>query len=68
MMSIDMKLIEFELVSMQAAYEGDKEKALLAAGEAAQRINDMPTVNDMVQGIMKETEDILKGVQTKMLA
>jgi enoyl-[acyl-carrier protein] reductase II len=61
-------LIEFEMESMQAAYEGDKEKALLAAGEAAQRINDMPKVNDLVQGIMKETEDILKSVQTKMLA
>jgi hypothetical protein len=57
----------FELESMKAAYEGDKEKALLAAGEAAQRINDMPTVNDLVQTMMKETEDILKSVQTKML-
>jgi len=53
---------------MQAAYDGNKEKALLAAGEAAQRINDMPKVADMVQSMMKETEDILKGVQTKMLA
>jgi len=68
MLSIDFKLIEFEMESMQAAYEGNKEKALLAAGEAAQRINDMPKVGDMVQDIMKETEDILKGVQTKMLA
>ncbi|OQC52648.1 MAG: hypothetical protein BWX55_01558 [Deltaproteobacteria bacterium ADurb.Bin022] len=68
MLSIDFKLIEFEMESMQAAYDGNKEKALLAAGEAAQRINDMPKVADMVQSMMKETEDILKGVQTKMLA
>jgi len=68
MLSIDFKLIEFEMESMQAAYDGNKEKALLAAGEAAQRINDMPKVSDMVQDIMKETEDILQGVQTKMLA
>lgn len=68
MATLDMNLIIFELDSMKAAYEGDKEKALLAAGEAAQRINDMPTVNDMVQGIVKETEGILKSVQTKMLA
>jgi len=54
--------------SMQAAYDGNKEKALLAAGEAAQRINDMPKVADMVQSMMKEAEDILKGVQTKLLA
>jgi enoyl-[acyl-carrier protein] reductase II len=68
MMTIDMNLIMFELDSMKAAYDGDKEKALLAAGEAAQRINDMPKVNDLVQGMMKETEGILKSVQTKMLA
>jgi len=67
MATLDINLIMFELDSMKAAYEGDKEKALLAAGEAAQRINDMPTVNDMVQGIVKETEAILKSVQTKML-
>jgi enoyl-[acyl-carrier protein] reductase II len=57
----------FELDSMKAAYEGDKDKALLAAGEAAQRINDMPKVDDMVQAMMKEAEDILKSVQTKLL-
>ena len=67
MMTIDMNLIMFELDSMKAAYDGDKEKALLAAGEAAQRINDMPKVNDLVQRMMKETEGILKSVQTKML-
>jgi len=52
---------------MQAAYDGNKEKALLAAGEAAQRINDMPKVDDLVQTMMKEAEDILKSVHTKML-
>jgi hypothetical protein len=36
--------------------------------EAAQRINDMPKVNDMVQVMVKEAEDILKGVQKKLLA
>jgi enoyl-[acyl-carrier protein] reductase II len=68
MATLDLKLIEFELESMQAAYDGDKGKALLAAGEAAQRINDMPKVNDLVQVMVKDAEDILKGVQTKFLA
>jgi NAD(P)H-dependent flavin oxidoreductase YrpB (nitropropane dioxygenase family) len=68
MATIDLSLIMFELDSMKAAYEGDKDKALLAAGEAAQRINDMPRINDLVQDMMKKTEDILKSVQTKMLA
>jgi len=66
--TIDMSLIQYEIESIKAVYEGNKEKALMAAGEAAQRINDMPKVNDMVQTIVKDAEAILKGVQTKLLA
>ena len=65
--TIDMSLIQFEVDSIQAVCKGDKEKALMAAGEAAQRINDMPKVNDMVQEIVKEAEKILKSVQKKFL-
>ncbi len=65
--TIDMSLIKFELESIKAVYEGDKSKALMAAGEAAQRINDIPKVNDMVQSIVKDAEAILRGVQTKFL-
>jgi dihydroxyacetone kinase-like predicted kinase len=39
----------------------------MAAGEVAQRINDMPKVNDMVQQIVTEAETILRNVP-KMLA
>ena len=66
--TIDMSLIQFEVESIKAVYEGDKTKAMMAAGEAAQRINDMPKVNDLVQSIVKDTENILKSVQTKLLA
>jgi NAD(P)H-dependent flavin oxidoreductase YrpB (nitropropane dioxygenase family) len=66
--TIDMSLIQYEIDSIKAVYAGDKTKALMAAGEAAQRINDMPKVNDMVQVIVKEAEDILRGVQKKYLA
>lgn len=65
--TIDMSLIDFEIESINAVYKGDREKALLAAGESAQRVNDMPKVNDMVQGIVKEAEDILRGVRAKYL-
>ena len=66
--TIDMSMIDFEHESMLAVYNGDKEKALFAAGESAQRVNDMPKVNDMVQQIVKEAEDILKGIKAKYLA
>lgn len=65
--TIDMSLIQFEKESIKAVYEGNKEKALMAAGEAAQRINDMPKVNDMVQEIVKNAENILRSIQTKYL-
>jgi NAD(P)H-dependent flavin oxidoreductase YrpB (nitropropane dioxygenase family) len=66
--TIDMSLIQYEIESIKAVYEGNKEKAMMAAGEAAQRINDMPKVADMVEKIMKETEATLRSVQTKHLA
>jgi len=66
--TIDMSLIEYEIESIKAAFEGDKEKALLAAGEAAQRIKDMPKVNDMVQEIVREAEAILRDIPKKLLA
>lgn len=65
--TLDMSLIEYEHESINAVYSGDREKALLAAGEAAQRINDMPTVHDLVQQIVKEAEDTLKCIPGKFL-
>lgn len=60
--NLDMSLIDFEVESIKAVFDGNKEKAMMAAGESAQRVNDMPGVEDMVQEIIKEAEDILKGV------
>jgi len=65
--TIDMSLIDYEIDSIRAVCTGDKDKAMMAAGEAAQRIHDMPKVEELVQGIVKEAEGILKGVQTKLL-
>jgi NAD(P)H-dependent flavin oxidoreductase YrpB (nitropropane dioxygenase family) len=66
--TMDMSLIDFEIQSIKAVYEGDREKALMAAGEVAQRINDMPTVNDMVQGIVRDAEATLHSIEKKHLA
>lgn len=58
----DMSLIEFENESIKAVYEGDKEKAMMAGGEVAQRINDMPTVEELVKRIVKEAEDTFENL------
>jgi enoyl-[acyl-carrier protein] reductase II len=65
--TMDMSLIRYEIESIKATFEGDREKAMMAAGEVAQRINDMPKVNDMVQEIVRDAETILRNVP-KLLA
>jgi len=62
------ELIEYEVESIKAVCEGDKTKAMMAAGEAAQRINDMPTVNDLVQTMVKDAEAALRNASAKHLA
>jgi len=66
--TIDRALINYEIESIKAVYEGNKEKALMAAGECAQRINDLPKVADMVERIMSEAERVLRTVPAKFLA
>jgi NAD(P)H-dependent flavin oxidoreductase YrpB (nitropropane dioxygenase family) len=66
--TIDMSLIDYEIESMKATFEGNKEKAMMAAGEAAQRIKDMPGVNDLVQEIVREAETVLREAPKKILA
>ncbi len=61
-------LTSFEIESIKATFEGNKEKAMMAAGEAAQRIKDMPSVNDLVEGIMREAETTLREVPNRVLA
>jgi hypothetical protein len=41
---------------------------MMAAGEAAQRIKDMPKVNDLVQEIMRETETTFREIPKTVLA
>jgi len=62
-----MSLIDYEIESMKATFEGNKEKAMMAAGEVAQRIKDMPRVDDLVQEIVGEAETVLREVPKKVL-
>ena len=48
-----------EIAAMNAVYAGDESKALLAGGECAQRIHDLPTVEDLVKRVAREAEDVL---------
>ncbi|MDA8137639.1 MAG: nitronate monooxygenase [Desulfobacteraceae bacterium] len=55
------ELIEFEKDGINATYEGDESRALYAGGECAQRINDMPTVKELVDRMVREAREIIEG-------
>lgn len=65
--TVSPALIESEIESLNAVYAGDEAKALLAAGECAQRINDITAVEELVQSIMKEAEATLSFIGTSFL-
>jgi NAD(P)H-dependent flavin oxidoreductase YrpB (nitropropane dioxygenase family) len=54
-------LVSFEVEGMNAAYRGEEDKALIAGGEVAQRIDDLPLVQDLVARTMKEGNEIVEG-------
>jgi NAD(P)H-dependent flavin oxidoreductase YrpB (nitropropane dioxygenase family) len=60
--TIPMELIENERKGIGAVYAGDREKALMAGGECAQRVHDLPTVQDLVDGIIEEAAGIVKNL------
>ena len=62
-----MELILTEIEGMNAAYRGDEEKMLIAGGECAQRVEDLPPVQDLVDRIMKEATEIIEGIATRFL-
>ncbi len=66
--SIPMWLIFKELEGIEATRAGDVEHAMAAAGECAQRITSLPKTKDMVDKIMADTEEIIKGIAGKYLA
>jgi len=55
------ELITYERKGIKAVFNGDRENALMAGGECAQRVNDLPKGQDLVDRIIKEAKDILKN-------
>lgn len=59
--NIPMDLIKSEREAINAVCRGERENALMAGGECAQRVTDLPAVQDLVAGIIDEATDIVKG-------
>lgn len=61
-------LILYEREAIKAVCTGDREKAMMAGGECAQRVDDMPRVADLMDRIMKEATDIIRNVSRHVVA
>jgi hypothetical protein len=47
---------------------GDREKAMMAGGECAQRVNDLPKVQDLIDRIMREATGIVRDMHRHLAA
>jgi len=62
--TVPLEVLLKEMEGFSATYRGDRERALTAGGECAQRINDLPTVKELVERIMGEAEETLARLRS----
>ena len=63
---IPTELLEYERAGIKAVCMGDKENAMMAGGECAQRVNDLPKVRDLIERIMKEADAIIRNMHKNL--
>jgi len=59
--TVPIEMLTRERDGINAVCRGEREKALMAGRECAQRVEDLPSVQDMVTGIIDEATGIVKG-------
>jgi NAD(P)H-dependent flavin oxidoreductase YrpB (nitropropane dioxygenase family) len=62
------EIMKLELEGMASLFDGDVENSLILGGEVVGRINSIPTVKEVVDGIMNEAEDIIQKLPQKVIA
>ncbi|MDY6964547.1 MAG: nitronate monooxygenase [Halobacteriota archaeon] len=62
------KALQVELKGFEGLLTGDKQKSVFAGGEVAGRIWAIPTVKDLIDGIMSEAESIISKRLQEMLS
>jgi len=60
--TLDPDILSLELEGIAHQHGDDDEKALFYGGEAAGRIEEIPTVEELTMGIMKEAEEIISSL------
>jgi NAD(P)H-dependent flavin oxidoreductase YrpB (nitropropane dioxygenase family) len=66
--TVPLQLLRTEHAGIKAVYTGDTEKALMAGGECAQRVEDLPTVQELVDRIVKEATEIVRDFPRHLAA
>ena len=56
-----------ELEGILATLAGDENKALMGGGEVAGRIEDLPTVGELIEKIAKEAEEIIRTLPERFI-
>ncbi|NVM03495.1 MAG: nitronate monooxygenase [Candidatus Helarchaeota archaeon] len=62
------EIMKLELEGMAHLFEGDVENSIILGGEVTGRIDSIPTIKDLVEGIMTEAEEIIKTLPEKVIA
>ena len=66
LMSLAPELVSKEMEGFSALFSEDAEKALWPGGEVAGRIDDLPTVSELIERIVREAEEIILHLPEKI--
>jgi len=64
---VPRELVAKEVDGGDALREEDEHRAIMPAGEVAGRINDIPAVKELVDGIMNEAEGIIRNLPQRFI-
>jgi hypothetical protein len=70
MSTVNRELLVKEHRGFEASYaeNPDESEALTAGGECAQRVSDMPKVEELISRITRQAQEILETTPSKVLA
>jgi NAD(P)H-dependent flavin oxidoreductase YrpB (nitropropane dioxygenase family) len=64
--TVPPEMITYEREAIKAVCMGDREKAMMAGGECAQRVNDLPDVQTLIDRIMEEAASIVRNMPSHL--
>lgn len=67
MMTLDPEVLRIEMEVFAAIFAADEKKALMAGGEVVGRIEDLPTVGELVDRIMGEAEEVIRSLPQRFI-